>query len=254
MYSVRRRMAYGSPALILAIVLLVVPAILQQLSADDCFPTVVVATQATATIRKVKRRRRRRGVRTRNLSRYSPQDLERPVGGVDAPTPEVEENVVVTEAAATNVRRVRRRRRRRGVRTRNLSRLSPRDLEMPVVGGFSPVPDFEKNAMITKAATFVLEEARNPSCTYSIGLSSSQDAADISTVRVVEASQQVVAGLNIRLMLAFEDAKGVCLGGCTVVVYNHFGDLTITNWSEESCKDLSRSGFETGHVEKDSAR
>eukprot|EP00536_Pseudo-nitzschia_multiseries_P000939 jgi/Psemu1/300407/fgenesh1_kg.11_\ len=198
MKFVSRRQKRGQSILLLAMVMLVLPALLQLLSVDDCFPAVAVTTEATTIVRKVRRRRQRIGVRTRNLSRSR-----------------------------------------------------SRALELPITGGYSPVANFEANAMVTEAAAFVLAEVRNPSSSHSIGLSSTQDASDIATARVVEASQQVVAGLNIRLTIAFEDDHGVCMGACAVVVYNHFGVLSITAWKEAKCKDFeSRSGFQTADVKK----
>mmetsp|Transcript_13809 Transcript_13809/g.29014 ORF Transcript_13809/g.29014 Transcript_13809/m.29014 type:complete len:411 (-) Transcript_13809:1549-2781(-) len=175
--------------LLLAIVLLVLPAILEQLNSNDPYPVVaftVAIDEATAPIRRIRRPRRKLGVRTRKRHRHTSQ----------------------------------------------------RKLDMPMTGGYSPVPDLEENIVITEAAAFVLEEVRKPSSPHSIGSLSSQDVGNIVGVRILEASQQVVAGLNIRLTLAFEDDQSACLGSCTVVVYDHFGDLSITTWREEECKGL----------------
>lgn len=185
---ISRKYTRGPSVLLLAIALLALTAILEQLNPDGHCPAVAVA--------------------------------------------------VATVEAASPTHKIRRHRRKRGVRTRKARRYSQRHLQMPITGGYSPVPDFEKNPIVTEAAGFVLKEVRNPSSPHSIGSSSSQDVDSIVDVQVVEASQQVVAGLNIRLTLAFEDDQGACMGACTAVVYNHFGDLIITTWKEGECKDL----------------
>lgn len=188
MLSISIKYLCGRPLILrLAIVLLVLPTIQEQLNPNGHYPVVAVASdEATAPIRRIRRPRRKLGVRTRKRHRHSSQ----------------------------------------------------RQLDVPMTGGYSPVPDPEENIVITEAATFVLEEVRKPSSPHSIGSLSLQDVSNIVGVRILEASQQVVAGLNIRLTLAFEDDQSACLGSCTVVVYDHFGDLSITTWKEDKCKGL----------------
>lgn len=59
--------------------------------------------------------------------------------------------------------------------------------------------------------------------------------------KVVQASQQVVAGLNIRLTIMVVE-KGTddvnCLGAFSALIYDHFGDYSITEWGQElSCAE-----------------
>lgn len=96
---------------------------------------------------------------------------------------------------------------------------------MPLAGGYAPVPDFEEDSLVVEAAAFAFGELRSPGAN-AVGES-------VSGFRIVRASQQVVAGMNIRMTLLFHDALGKCAGACTVVVYNHFGDLSVTQWATD---------------------
>ena len=59
-----------------------------------------------------------------------------------------------------------------------------------------------------------------------------------TSYQVLEASQQVVAGMNYRLKIQINDNQQqqqdqqTCLGTFTVIVYDHFGELSITEWGE----------------------
>ena len=114
----------------------------------------------------------------------------------------------------------------------------------PLAGGYRPVPAFKNDAIVTEAAAFCLRELLSPSSPYSIVASNSnsmvsKDNGDVVDFEILRASQQVVAGLNIRLDLVFRDSAGVCVGAGTVVVYNHFGDLSITSWKTNDNGDES---------------
>ena len=123
----------------------------------------------------------------------------------------------------------------------------------PMTGGFFAVANFEEDPVIVEAATFVLQavmqnngdgysSSSSSSPPYDFGTSSSSSSSSsaiITDFRIVEASQQVVAGLNIRLTMLFQDGKGNCVGACNVLVYNHFGELSVTKWNEElACQEV----------------
>uniref|UniRef100_A0A7R9WSG6 Cystatin domain-containing protein n=1 Tax=Craspedostauros australis TaxID=1486917 RepID=A0A7R9WSG6_9STRA len=60
-------------------------------------------------------------------------------------------------------------------------------------------------------------------------------------VRVVEGSDQVVAGIMYRITIALLDPAdcNTCKGGFRVVMYDHFGDISISTWGQEvSCEVL----------------
>ena len=106
----------------------------------------------------------------------------------------------------------------------------------PVVGGYQPVP--VDDAAVMLASNFVLEEVQ--ASNYSIpGVQSS----DVAGYEVVGASEQVVAGLNIKLDMVFQDSSGGCVGVANVLVYDKFGDFSITSWdpTENGCSNESSS-------------
>merc|ERR1712087_382395 len=67
---------------------------------------------------------------------------------------------------------------------------------------------------------------------------------DVASYEVVGASEQVVAGLNIRLDMIFLDSAGDCVGAATVVVYDQFGDLSVTSFEpdETGCEGVDSEG------------
>jgi hypothetical protein len=53
-----------------------------------------------------------------------------------------------------------------------------------------------------------------------------------TTLKVIQATKQVVAGMNYALTLMVLDGNS-CLGAFKATVYNRFGELSVTKWSEE---------------------
>ena len=145
--------------------------------------------------------------------------------------------------------RIRNHRRGRKLDAAVTTRTEEEDSMPPLAGGYSPVPDFENDAIVVEAAAFAFRELLSSSSPYSVVASSSiasnsnskvsKNNDDVVDFEVLRASQQVVAGLNIRLDLAFRDSSGGCMGAGTVVVYNHFGDLSITSWKTNDDESLA---------------
>jgi hypothetical protein len=108
----------------------------------------------------------------------------------------------------------------------------------PLAGGYSPIKKLD-DPMIVEAAGYALQTLQSPSTSpYGFGTSA-------SSFQILEASQQVVAGLNIRLTLSFQDESLDCVGACSVTVYNKFGVLSISQWNKElTC--LEAEGLEYG--------
>jgi hypothetical protein len=52
-------------------------------------------------------------------------------------------------------------------------------------------------------------------------------------VKVAKAWQQVVAGMNFRLVIIIENATGECIGSFTATVYDRFGEFSVTKWGKE---------------------
>ena len=107
-----------------------------------------------------------------------------------------------------------------------------------LAGGYQEVADVTQDPYIDQAAELVLSTLQESS-RYSF-------ASTAVSYRIIHAEQQVVAGMNYKLTLLFGDEQpssdenegGNCVGACKVIVYNHFGDLSITDWVEElTCKE-----------------
>jgi hypothetical protein len=97
---------------------------------------------------------------------------------------------------------------------------------MTLTGAYSLVS--ENDEMVMEAATFAFRELFSV-----LSRDNDDDVGDLGFA-ILRASKQVVAaaGWNIRLEMVFRDSAGVFLGAGTVVVYNHFGDLSITSWEQ----------------------
>jgi hypothetical protein len=64
----------------------------------------------------------------------------------------------------------------------------------------------------------------------------SGSSGTLSTVppfKIAQAYQQVVAGMNYRMVILLQDPNNTktCLGAFAVTVYDQFGNLSVTNWS-----------------------
>jgi hypothetical protein len=117
----------------------------------------------------------------------------------------------------------------------------------PMAGGWteSKLDD----PMVLEAADFLfraLIEERPPQYSFLQSITATKTtttALQLPAVPVIiQASQQVVAGMNFQLTLLVQSSPsssssgGDCLGAFTGTVYNRFGDLTVTDWKDElSC-------------------
>mmetsp|Transcript_11678 Transcript_11678/g.27976 ORF Transcript_11678/g.27976 Transcript_11678/m.27976 type:complete len:172 (+) Transcript_11678:185-700(+) len=116
-----------------------------------------------------------------------------------------------------------------------------------LMGGYQELADPMDVPFIRESADLVLETLKDKQ-PYGF-------ASTAASYRIIQAEQQVVAGLNYKLTMIFGDRpidsngdgddgdeekkEGNCVGGCRVVVYNHFGDLSITEWSKElTCEEV----------------
>lgn len=106
-----------------------------------------------------------------------------------------------------------------------------------------------EHAQLQHVGDFVLQQLRHgaPSASYSF-LSwlteepTGNTASSNLSFTIVEASQQVVAGMNYRFTMVLQkpsadDTDKTFVGAFTAVVYDHFGDLTVTSWGEELSED-----------------
>ena len=100
-----------------------------------------------------------------------------------------------------------------------------------MVGGYAPVKDISDDR-VQNAALFAFGQLASAS--YSFG------ATDSTTIEVVKAYQQVVAGMNYRLIIVLKE-NGDCVGSFAVTVYDQFGNLSVSKWGKEVSCDEARA-------------
>jgi hypothetical protein len=94
-------------------------------------------------------------------------------------------------------------------------------------GGFSHA--MVDGPQVVTAASFAVSSLSE--APYSFASNVSAEAGYI--VKVAKAWQQVVAGMNFRLVIVVENATGECIGSFSATVYDRFGELSITKWGKE---------------------
>jgi len=68
-------------------------------------------------------------------------------------------------------------------------------------------------------------------------VSTSDNDDDSFQTVVLQSQQQVVAGINYRMTIGIMEGPE-CVGAFKCVVYDRFGDMTVTKWGEEvSCEE-----------------
>uniref|UniRef100_A0A7S2EAP2 Cystatin domain-containing protein n=1 Tax=Trieres chinensis TaxID=1514140 RepID=A0A7S2EAP2_TRICV len=129
----------------------------------------------------------------------------------------------------------------------------PRSPERHALGGFSPADVSDER--IVAAAEFVLDilvsavdEGSSPPYSFLEGLEEGRLdplwEENVGIV-VVEAQQQVVAGMNYDVTVAVVASETNCIGAFEATVYDHFGDLSLTQWGDEvKCESLPPVGDE----------
>eukprot|EP00980_Cylindrotheca_fusiformis_P014582 scaffold3955_cov160-Cylindrotheca_fusiformis.AAC.2 len=111
--------------------------------------------------------------------------------------------------------------------------LNSATVEAASVGAYTPVEDL-KDPRIQDAAAFALYELKHSKEKYSF------DVDDTCKPQIIAASQQVVAGLNLLMIVMARntDTKD-CVGAFKVNIYYHLDDtMEVTEWGKElSCED-----------------
>ena len=111
--------------------------------------------------------------------------------------------------------------------------------EQMMVGGYSKLQDNSEEYAV-KAAQFAFEQLINSQNTpgYSFATSNSLSTSK-NSVKIVKGYEQVVAGMNYKLILQVSASDDTCLGGFAVTIYDRFGDLSVTKFGQElSCDKL----------------
>jgi hypothetical protein len=111
-----------------------------------------------------------------------------------------------------------------------------------IPGGYAPIDDLEQES-VQKAAGWaykvltkeiVQEDAAQAPYEYSFLSKVESESMHLYKWRIIKGYQQVVAGMNYRLILSVNDVdKDDCIGGFAVTIYDHFGELSITQWGKE---------------------
>uniref|UniRef100_A0A7S4IWP6 Cystatin domain-containing protein n=1 Tax=Odontella aurita TaxID=265563 RepID=A0A7S4IWP6_9STRA len=108
-----------------------------------------------------------------------------------------------------------------------------------ILGGYKAATPTDEHVM--NAAGFVisaLHSGEAPEGKYSfldtLAVSEGQGRIEGTELMVVNARQQLVAGMNYQLTLAIVDSDSrECRGALEVTVWDHFGELEITRWGQE---------------------
>ena len=97
-----------------------------------------------------------------------------------------------------------------------------------VLGGYQSIPVQDED--VVAAANFAFETLRSGTLDYYI-------SSAATSYKLLTASEQVVSGVNIKMQMTFVDSSGDCLGAATVVVYDRFGEKSITSYDyiENGC-------------------
>ena len=109
-----------------------------------------------------------------------------------------------------------------------------------LLGGYNPIspqdPNFDR---IQKAAEFAFLQYTSgqvPSTTIEYDFQLPTNHSEDYVIKVFDAYQQVVAGMNYKFKLGIF-LGDACVGGFNVTIYDRFGTLSVTNWGDElSCE------------------
>jgi hypothetical protein len=114
---------------------------------------------------------------------------------------------------------------------------------MRMAGGYSPA-DLD-DARLLDAASFAMTECRSSSRTNNYSFAKESDKIKYE---LVTAYQQVVAGMNYRMILKVVDDTNHCVGGFAATVYYRLdGGMEVTNWGLElSCDKVKKIEKEKG--------
>ena len=103
------------------------------------------------------------------------------------------------------------------------------------LGGYNAVEELDDE--IKAAAALAVQTLRiGGADTYSFVPDLPPQVHD-GDVHIVRAFSQVVAGINYRLVLAIvpanQETAQACVGAFAVTIYDHFGEMSVTQWGQE---------------------
>lgn len=110
-----------------------------------------------------------------------------------------------------------------------------------MAGGYRPILDCDEERVQAAAAVAVAALASSTqSYSFADNLGTNYE------FKVVSGYQQVVAGMNYRLVILLQESEtGKALGAFAVTVYDRFGDRTVTKWGQEMEADKVKAMMET---------
>lgn len=140
----------------------------------------------------------------------------------------------------------------------SLYRCSAMHNDTHLAGGYNVVTDVDTDEEVQAAANYTCKEVLASDSNYTLEGVKSKDIAGYD---VVTASVQVVAGLNIQMEIEFLDDEGECVGAADVIVYDQFGNMSITSFEDIGCPEpielaggySSVPNFETDDQVKDAS-
>ena len=139
-----------------------------------------------------------------------------------------------------------------------------------IVGGYSPVQDLGLHGLLA-AADFAFTELMNtsnsdalPTLEYSFlplvrySTDGEEEGHDYE-IRIIDASQQVVSGMNYKMTIMIEGTQrgteSDCVGSFSVTVYDHFGQYSVTRWGPEvACERTLEILKERAHHKEEALR
>uniref|UniRef100_A0A7S2K1Z1 Cystatin domain-containing protein n=1 Tax=Leptocylindrus danicus TaxID=163516 RepID=A0A7S2K1Z1_9STRA len=108
--------------------------------------------------------------------------------------------------------------------------------KLPLLGGYKPVApdDLDEPHLLGAAQHAVTQYFATLSNRSGSNLNSIDHSADMFEWDVLDASTQVVAGINFKLRVALKEKPTTngCVEVFDVIVYDHFGDFSVTEWGD----------------------
>lgn len=100
-----------------------------------------------------------------------------------------------------------------------------------MVGAYSEIENIGEHPRLPDVTNFVRAEMISSKTSLSYTFAP-QVTSDIK-LKVAQAFQQVVAGMNYRILFVVVSADNKDLGAFTATVYDQFGNLSLTRWGKE---------------------
>mmetsp|Transcript_15577 Transcript_15577/g.24215 ORF Transcript_15577/g.24215 Transcript_15577/m.24215 type:complete len:158 (-) Transcript_15577:216-689(-) len=126
--------------------------------------------------------------------------------------------------------------------------------KLPLLGGYKAVTpdDLDEPHLLAAAQHAVTQYFATLSNRAGSKLNSIDHSADMFEWDVLNASTQVVAGINFKLRVALKEkiATNGCVEVFDAIVYDHFGDFSVTEWGDiMECEDQYTGGETQERIE-----